>query len=1410
MRKYARKISLAIAAAVTVVNAAIPPICVQAAQTNLIVCNSEAVTTPQSADGCFRDKNNIDIKAADENGNKYLQVTSLDSSASAKAMRRLCQRIIVPENGVLTNGEKPYSMVIKSRLRADDINKEEQWIDMSFAPAIPTADNTSGWLVSVANISAEDKRQRVALMRGWENMATIVRDGDDSIAAGELIDIMAVLHVPEGTDDSAAVEIDFYVGGKKYTTAESGERFSITRAELMNNLTGDTPRLTYLSYIASNETGVITNWSIDDSGIYISYDDTEPFAALSAGGDVLTDETQLVVPFSNEVYLDGFRDGNSQNSVITIHNGVDICAVPMSDLKINDIQKTLIIDNLVFEEGKVYTFSFDGAVDIFGQEYSGENIVMKCSKKLGIAEVNNGSRMNVSGSVSVKFSDNIDIEAFYDKVSIGNIFGERRNVPNEAMRLKASDELEIDLLQLDVKDSVIYELYFDEGIVSASGGEWQGAMSAVFRTKSGGTAICKDFLSYPAGTTLSNGEISDMTYYGSVAVIGEDGVEHYMPLKLASGETNRILQLNLGDSAEKTMSSFKYETKLKFRSSSNTYRARVRFQTNESGSPSVSPIHFQNGKMSLLKDPSSEGAVNIGNIVYDTWYYIRMDIDINSENPLMAVSVISEDGSVNFYGVYDASMENMVVVSNPTSWGKVNSAGFIIASGDLEIDQAYAVISETEQTDVLELNAEGETFSVKSDAPIIAGDGLFFVNRAGDKFPVTAQSSKFGDTKLTAEYPLRYDSIYTLDIGECTNIAGEKVNNADTMTVKTAKAQPLSVSLSGYAPSEMREGQITANIVTENSGEECEADFIIMHCDGTPSEPIVRNTERLTHTIPNGTGDIALTITSDSSDGFVKVVAYDKSGRALIEDPYILGTSNTRTSVLSEISGNLGTAYVPVIINVGDGKFVYQTLTDRDGSYSLRFSGGRDIPTGNAEYTATDTEGKSENGSVAVYNEYELGDFIAKLNSATADTIESIFEEGKHNIHYNEDIRAMLNDSVFYSALLNGIKKEPIKSDTAEAQINGIMFAAAINCEAIKQLDEDMLKLIGISDKYCGYYGNITESGKAVLVKNLIQKQTATGTELNKALCEQILLAYICANKGIGSDFVYKALTECENDIQLSLSAYKNLGSSQRQNANSLMVKASGYSDLQSLIDYAVTNSEKTASSSGGSGGGGRGSSSGGHSGAGIAVASPMTFTKPLTPEREEEILTSTGIYAVFNDLKNYSWAGGAVEKLYNDGIINGRGGGIFAPEDFVTRAEFTQMIIKALGFVQEELDYDRFADVSEGDWYSKSVLSAEKLNIVNGISEDLFGADENITRQDAAVIAYRATRYTPINIDSNIEDISFTDQENISDYAQTAVKILKKMGIINGYDDGSYKPLGTATRAEAAVIIYNLYSLLN
>ncbi len=78
------------------------------------------------------------------------------------------------------------------------------------------------------------------------------------------------------------------------------------------------------------------------------------------------------------------------------------------------------------------------------------------------------------------------------------------------------------------------------------------------------------------------------------------------------------------------------------------------------------------------------------------------------------------------------------------------------------------------------------------------------------------------------------------------------------------------------------------------------------------------------------------------------------------------------------------------------------------------------------------------------------------------------------------------------------------------------------------------------------------------------------------------------------------------------------------------------------------------------------------------------------------------------------------------------------------------------------------------------------------------------------AVIAFRALRLDSVRLDSDIDDITFTDGDTIAEYAQTAVKVLKKNNLLSGYPDGSFAPKGSVTRAETAQILYNILKLKN
>jgi len=188
---------------------------------------------------------------------------------------------------------------------------------------------------------------------------------------------------------------------------------------------------------------------------------------------------------------------------------------------------------------------------------------------------------------------------------------------------------------------------------------------------------------------------------------------------------------------------------------------------------------------------------------------------------------------------------------------------------------------------------------------------------------------------------------------------------------------------------------------------------------------------------------------------------------------------------------------------------------------------------------------------------------------------------------------------------------------------------------------------------------------------------------------------------------------------------------------------------------------------------------------------------KPVEEKPEETKVT-------FNDISSVPWAKEAIETLAAEGIISGPGDGTFRPNNKVTRAEFIKMLMMALELVDEEA-VCTFSDVKEGAWYYQSIANAEKLGIVNGKGDGTFGVNDEILRQDMAVMIYRAAQLTGIDLGDDINVIPFTDEEDISGYAKEAVAAIQKAGIINGIGDGSFAPKKNATRAEAAVIIYRL-----
>lgn len=175
-----------------------------------------------------------------------------------------------------------------------------------------------------------------------------------------------------------------------------------------------------------------------------------------------------------------------------------------------------------------------------------------------------------------------------------------------------------------------------------------------------------------------------------------------------------------------------------------------------------------------------------------------------------------------------------------------------------------------------------------------------------------------------------------------------------------------------------------------------------------------------------------------------------------------------------------------------------------------------------------------------------------------------------------------------------------------------------------------------------------------------------------------------------------------------------------------------------------------------------------------------------------------------FNDLDGYDWAKEAIEYLYDKGHVAGIAKNTFAPQNTVKREEFIKMLVLILGKYDANATCS-FADVPGDDWSYSYVASAVKANLVKGIDDSNFGRGYQISRQDACVLLYRAV--SDKLTDGTAKE--FTDAGEISDYAIEAVNAVSSMGLVNGMEDGSFKPTNVMTRAEAAKLLYELCKVI-
>ena len=196
-----------------------------------------------------------------------------------------------------------------------------------------------------------------------------------------------------------------------------------------------------------------------------------------------------------------------------------------------------------------------------------------------------------------------------------------------------------------------------------------------------------------------------------------------------------------------------------------------------------------------------------------------------------------------------------------------------------------------------------------------------------------------------------------------------------------------------------------------------------------------------------------------------------------------------------------------------------------------------------------------------------------------------------------------------------------------------------------------------------------------------------------------------------------------------------------------------------------------------------------------MAVTEDGSKTAYCTINVEEAVSGSA-----FTDIAD-SWAKDNIEKMVSLGVIGGYDDGSFKPNATITRAEFVTILVKALvqcGKLSGTSSDSGFPD-TYFHWASSYISTAIDNDIVGGVSKNAFSPNNNITREEMAVIIARAFALT--DSDSS-QSTAFADSSSIDSWADQYITATCASGIMTGRSGNLFGPKENSTRAEAVTVI--------
>ncbi len=176
--------------------------------------------------------------------------------------------------------------------------------------------------------------------------------------------------------------------------------------------------------------------------------------------------------------------------------------------------------------------------------------------------------------------------------------------------------------------------------------------------------------------------------------------------------------------------------------------------------------------------------------------------------------------------------------------------------------------------------------------------------------------------------------------------------------------------------------------------------------------------------------------------------------------------------------------------------------------------------------------------------------------------------------------------------------------------------------------------------------------------------------------------------------------------------------------------------------------------------------------------------------DAKDTLLQLVSFVRTFKDATEH-WANKFIAKLYDSGFIKGYPDGTFRPDNPIKRGEFTKIFITSVTGEDP-------GNSTEDHWAQNYIKAA-----VNGgylKPEEFASLDKNITRAEIAMMISRALDVQPNNVEKLKNNI--TDFSSISNKYKEHIARVYAAGIVTGYEDGSFRPDGEASRAEASTMV--------